>query len=66
MTYLRYTDVLDLYNITSEPTELYITTKNNENVTGNDAVIIAASIVSFCFFFLIYFCFKMKKERNCF
>jgi hypothetical protein len=66
MTFLRYARQLDLYSITTEPTELYIVTKNDENVTGNDAVIISASIVSFCLFFLIYFCYRMKKERNCF
>ena len=64
MTYLRYVNELDIFDITNEPTEYIHESIKNE--TYNDVVIIVCSIVIFCLFFSIYCCCKMKKERNFF
>jgi hypothetical protein len=62
MTYLRFAEPLNLYDITTEPTERHA----EQNVTvANDTVIIVSSIGTFCLFFLIYFFCRNKKREIC-
>jgi hypothetical protein len=66
MSYLRYTNKIDVYNITAEPTEKIIVTLRPQLVSINEInVIIGIAITVIVITFMGFYCYYKKKERNC-
>jgi hypothetical protein len=65
MSYLRYTNKLDLFNITTEPTENQIFIKYERINLTEINVIIGLAIAVVVVTFVGFFCYCRKKERDC-
>jgi len=73
MSYLRYTNKIDIFNITTEPTEYTPITNSSlaiikeqlvKTTEINIIIGVAISVAVITFVGLFYYC--KKKDRNCF